>query len=162
MAQPLDIRVAFNAERGFTVAVEGVEVNTAGMENSAILWEIMRYLVERLPDDGRMEELHTAALQMTEYFRRIPVFVPEQPRVERPNLHRHQEDLFLQQQMIDCNPPPNDEECCICHDTQPGEQWVKLHACDHTFHAKCITAWGNLTCPLCREDLSRNVRRRRG
>jgi hypothetical protein len=54
-----------------------------------------------------------------------------------------------------------DEECCICQDNPQGEQWVRLRLCNHMFHARCISSWANnLTCPLCRQDLSRNTRRR--
>ncbi len=160
MAQPLDIRVVYQPERGFAVIVEGQELNTAGMGNQAILWNVVLYLVQRLPDDGHMDELHMAALQMTEYFQRLPVYNIETPEVERPN-PRRQEDLFLHQQMVECPPPSEEEPCCICWDAPPGEQWIKLQLCGHMFHSRCISAWTNLTCPLCRGDLSRNTRRRR-
>lgn len=151
MAQPLDIRVVFHPETGFRIIVEEREVNTADLGSSAVLWNVVRYLVERLPDQGHTDELHMAALQMTEFFQRQTL----------SGQHSRQEEGYLQQQMTDC-PPPDDsmDECCICMDRQPGEQWVKLLPCDHKFHVGCITAWTNPTCPLCRGDLTRNVRRR--
>ena len=176
MAQPLDIRVAFQPERGFTIIVEGQELNTAGMGNHAVLWNVVLYLVQRLPDDGRMEELQMAAMQMTEFFRHAPpiIMAPPPPvaavEVERPNNIRQREvQLFLLQQMEECPPPllpeeegGGEEECSICCDNPAGEQWVRLLSCNHMFHARCIASWAdNQTCPLCREDLSRNTRRRR-
>lgn len=153
-ALPLDIRVEYQPERGFTVTVEGQEVSTAGMGNSAILWNVVLYLVERLPDNGRVEELQMAALHMNEIFGRWS-------SVHNPG-RRQEDDLFLHQQMMEC-PAPEDatEECCICQDNEPGEQWVRLRACGHMFHSHCISAWANPTCPLCRGDLTRNTRQRR-
>ena len=155
MAQPLDIRVTFNAERGLTVAVEGVEENIAGMENSAVIWEVARYLVERLPDDGRMGVLRTIAIQMTEHFRRQYVL----PVVERP-IRRQRAEFFLQNQVVECDPPADDEEeCCICLESG-GEHWSRLQSCDHMFHTQCITEWVDPVCPMCMGDITRNVRRR--
>ena len=128
MAQQLDIRVRFIPERGLIVEVEGVEQRTADMEHSAVLWEVVSYIVNRLPENEHSEDLRMTATQMTDYFRqtRAPQGTEE------------------------CAPPP--DECCICmeHDNGVENRWIKLTSCGHVFHAHCISKWRNNTCPLCR------------
>jgi hypothetical protein len=148
MAQPpLDIRVTAHPERGLVVSVEGTELNTAGMENSAVLWGVVSYIVNRLPDDGHMDDLRIAAAQMTEYFRRIAAPVRTRQRAE------------IAEGLVECQPPPHD--CPICFEPHSdGAQWVTLRNCGHCFHFDCISGWEQLTCPLCRDGYTRNTRHR--
>ncbi len=46
----------------------------------------------------------------------------------------------------------NTDECSICYDNNDNK-YIKLIACDHEFHKKCLIKWLELnksTCPLCR------------
>ncbi len=86
MAQPLDIRVTAFPDRGLVVTVEGTELHTAGMENSAVLWGIVSYIVNHLPDDGHMDDLRITAAQITEHFRRQAAIVPDRTRQREEEL----------------------------------------------------------------------------
>lgn len=49
------------------------------------------------------------------------------------------------------------EECCICLDSENTNQWSMLH-CGHKFHGQCISTWlrTNQTCPICRHNIFYN------
>ena len=150
MAQPFDIRVTAYPDRGLVVTVEGTELHTAGMENSAVLWGIVSYIVNRMPDDGHMDDLRITAAQMTEHFRRQAAIEPDRTR---------QREEELAEGLADCPPPPY--ECAICLEPHSdGAQWVALRNCGHCFHPSYIAGWEFTTCPLCRNGYTRNTRRR--
>ena len=151
MNQPLDIRVTANPNRGLIVTIEGMELNTADMENSAVLWEIVSYIVNRMPDDGHMEALRIAAIQMTDHFRQAA------ERAEPESRIRQRENGV--EGLDECPPPPT--ECPICFEPHSeGDQWVTLRHCGHCFHFDCISGWREPTCPLCRNGYTRNTRQR--
>ena len=155
MAQPLDIRVTIVPGSGLTVVMEGQPINTAGMENGVVLWGVVRYLIDRLPEDRFTQLLRPMAIDITENMAEMVEQAPEHIS-ERPAA-----DLFLQQQMVECAPPTDGSECCMClEEAQPGESWSMLRGCQHKFHSHCIEEVTTNTCPMCRGDCSRNVRRR--
>ncbi len=49
------------------------------------------------------------------------------------------------------------DTCVICYDIYKiqGKKCIKLPACDHTFHMKCIGEWfkKNNSCPICRKQV---------
>ena len=158
MAQPLDIRVTAHPERGLVVIIEGTELNTTGMENSAVLWGVVSYIVNRLPDDGHMDDLRLAAAQMTEYFRQAarPRQNGDERMVEEFRIRQRENGV---EGLEECPPPPN--ECPICFEPHSeGAQWVTLRHCGHCFHFDCISGWREPTCPLCRNGYTRNTRQR--
>ncbi len=52
--------------------------------------------------------------------------------------------------------------CCICLlNFEVGEE-VRVLACQHTFHAECVTSWFKMStlCPLCKDDVRSPTNRR--
>jgi hypothetical protein len=63
----------------------------------------------------------------------------------------------------------NNTECITCMFEERRKKIVQIHACNHVFHAQCLTAWVNAqidyseqvyshgTCPTCRHIIYRNT-----
>ncbi|WVY90018.1 hypothetical protein V8G54_035532 [Vigna mungo] len=49
-------------------------------------------------------------------------------------------------------------DCCIClEEFKNGDSIQPFGVCIHEFHCVCINSWvsnGNISCPLCRQELS--------
>jgi hypothetical protein len=154
MAQPLDIRVVFLPERGFIVEIDGREIITSGMGSDEVVWNVVLYLTNHLPSEsGNMEQLQRAAIQMTMQLQNGRINANPRPERELAN-------LFILRQMENCAPPTDGSECSFCLRSDPGQQWVKMRTCEHTFHRSCIEPWETPRCPNCNGDLMRNTRRR--
>ena len=153
MALPVDIHITFQEGRGFAVAVNGAETDTTGMNEGAILWGVVQYLFENTPGDERVRAMRASVLQVAGNFLLLhdPVLQPQMVQPQQREFRRS--DLSIQQQIVEC--PAPDHDCCICMQSGGG-QWVRLHSCNHTFHADCIESWlvykRHNNCPICRHD----------
>ncbi|RWS19842.1 E3 ubiquitin-protein ligase RNF167-like isoform X1, partial [Leptotrombidium deliense] len=48
------------------------------------------------------------------------------------------------------------EECSICYDEYVEKDRLRVLACNHKFHSKCVDVWlrnNNRECPLCRSHV---------
>jgi hypothetical protein len=72
---------------------------------------------------------------------------------------------------LEWNDMSNSEQCSICCETlrfddsflpELSKPFLRLGSCAHGFHVRCIKEWmdaGGSTCPLCRSDQKRLIRR---
>jgi hypothetical protein len=55
-------------------------------------------------------------------------------------------------------------ECCICLESMPQGEKVRILPCRHVFHHECINGWFEQTkfsCPMCKMDLKKHLEERR-
>jgi hypothetical protein len=55
-------------------------------------------------------------------------------------------------------------ECCVCLESMPMGEKVRILPCRHVFHHECINGWfehGKFTCPMCKMDLKKHLEERR-
>jgi len=65
-------------------------------------------------------------------------------------------DMHIMEEGIDYKNITSGKECSICLD---DESDIKLNACSHEFHKKCIIIWikEKPTCPVCRKNIFHDI-----
>lgn len=57
-----------------------------------------------------------------------------------------------------------EHECCVCLESMPQGEKVRILPCRHVFHHECINGWFEqckFTCPMCKMDLKKHLEERR-
>ena len=70
------------------------------------------------------------------------------------------EELGMGEVQASCN----QHECCVCLESMPQGEKVRILPCRHVFHHDCINGWFDqkkYSCPMCKMDLKKHLAERR-